>query len=62
MERIPAPEVRVGDVIWKEQRHVVTKVQHLSVSTAITARATDVVGVSVQWRLENWQMVEVTRQ
>lgn len=65
MTYVPANEVEVGDIIWDAQEHVVTKVQHLSVSTAITARRIDqpAGGGSVQWLYGNdWPPIPVTRR
>lgn len=61
MLHVRADEVQVGDIIWKEQRNVVTRVRHLSVSTAIDTTATDKPGLFVQWLLANELQVPITR-
>ena len=61
---VPASAVQVGDIIWKEQEMVVTRVRPLSVSTAIYAQYIGKVGPEYggsEWLLENWQQVPVTR-
>lgn len=61
MELIHPNEVEVGDLIWKEQLEVI-EVKKLSISTAITAKFnTEKFNGSAQWLLENWQLIEITR-
>ena len=63
-EYVRADQLQVGDIIWKEQETVVTRVRKMSVTTAVYGQHIDRIGPEYggsEWLLDDWQQVPITR-